>query len=314
MISTIDRRRIYIFVAIAYAIAIGLGVVIYFSGGLIKDIPFKLKPLATTLMMVTMFGPMVANIATRLITREGWSNTLLRPNFRRGWLFYLAAWFLPSLAVIVGGGLYYLLFPSRFDLSMAYSLGIGMLPAERAGDPLTLLVILIALGPWPAVILGFAEEFGWRAYLLQKLMPLGPRKALLVLGAIWGAWHWPAVFMGYEYGFHYWGAPVVGPLLWLVICFVLGTFLAWLTLRSGSVWPAALGHSAINATAWLMAYFVSQEPDWLIGPLPVGIIGALGYAVLAVLILLIPGALAPTAGPRPSEPKAVQQAAPGAAS
>jgi len=54
-------------------------------------------------MAATMFVPAVANIATRLITREGWSNTFLRPNLRRGWPFYLAAWSLPLLAIIVGG-------------------------------------------------------------------------------------------------------------------------------------------------------------------------------------------------------------------
>ena len=52
-----------------------------------------------------MFAPSVANIATRLITREGWSNTLLRPNFRRGWPFYLAAWFLPVVATLVRGAI-----------------------------------------------------------------------------------------------------------------------------------------------------------------------------------------------------------------
>jgi membrane protease YdiL (CAAX protease family) len=147
--------------------------------------------------------------------------------------------------------------------------------------------------------LPFGEEFGWRAYLLPKLLPLGARKAVLLVGAIWAVWHWPYVFMGYEYWFNYWGAPVVGPLLWLAICFFLSTFLTWVTLRSGSVWPAALGHGVINALASLMVYFTRGEPEWLIGPTPVGIIGSLGYALLAVAIFFSARALAPMAGPRP---------------
>jgi len=107
------------------------------------------------------------------------------------------------------------------------------------------------------------------------------------------------VFMGYEYWFGYWGAPVVGPLLWLVICFFLSTFLTWVTLRSGSVWPAALGHGVINATASLMLYFIGGEPESLIGPMPVGIIGSLGYALLALLIFFSAQALAPIASPGP---------------
>jgi len=35
--------------------------------------------------LANMFAPAVANVATRLITREGWSNTFLRPDLRRVW-------------------------------------------------------------------------------------------------------------------------------------------------------------------------------------------------------------------------------------
>ncbi len=66
-----------------------------------------------------------------------------------------------------------------------------------------------------------------------------------------------------------------------------------MTLRSGSVWPAALGHGAINAAGALTVAYISGEPDLLIGPGQVGIIGSLGYAVLALLIFFSPRALAP---------------------
>jgi len=302
MNSTIDRKRIFIFVAITYGFSIVLALVIYLNGGIFVKFPFVLTPLAMALMMLLMFSPAIANIATRLITREGWSNMLLRPNFRRGWPLYLAALFLPALATIVGGAVYYLLFPDRFDPSMTYGREtLGLVPVAGNTDVWTFLITMtpfaIALS-LPTLPLPFGEEFGWRAYLLPKLLPLGARKAVLLVGAIWAVWHWPYVFMGYEYGFNYWGAPVVGPLLWLVICFFFSTFLTWVTLRSGSVWPAALGHGVINAVASLMLYFIRGEPESLIGPMPVGIIGSLGYAVLALLIFFHPRALAPTAGPR----------------
>jgi hypothetical protein len=79
----------------------------------------------------------------------------------------------------------------------------------------------------------------------------------------------------------------------------LSAFLAWVTLRTGSVWPAALGHAAINASVLLMVYFVRGDLDRLIGPLPVGIVGWLGYALLALLIFFSARALAPTASPQP---------------
>jgi hypothetical protein len=134
MTSTIDRKRIFIFVAIAYGISIALGLALYFNGGVVVSSPYDYTRLAYVLMLGFMFAPTVANVATRLITREGWSNTLLRPNFRRGWRFYLAAWFLPVLAPILGGLIYFLLFPSRFDPSMTSLRETGAISKDMNGD------------------------------------------------------------------------------------------------------------------------------------------------------------------------------------
>jgi membrane protease YdiL (CAAX protease family) len=318
MNAKIDRRRIFIFVAIAYGISIALGLVIFSNGGPASGDGIRLSPRAASLLAVMMFAPTVANIATRLITREGWSNMLLWPKLRRGWPLYVAGLILPAVATIVGGAIYYLLFPSRFDPSMAYALDeLGIVPFAGLANPWAFLITTSAyniLASMTAVPLMLGEEFGWRAYLLPKLMPLGGRKAVLLVGAIWAVWHWPAIFMGYEYGVEYWGAPVVGPLLFVVICFFLSAFLAWLTLRSGSVWPAAFGHGAINASAILMVCFIRGAPDQLIGPMPVGIIGSLGYALLALAVFMSPRALAqpapaPIAMAASGNPEAVEKAA-----
>lgn len=304
MNTTIDRKRILLFVAIAYGISIALAVVVYANGGLglSRDNPFVVAPQAVVFLQVLMFAPLVANIVTRLVTREGWSNTLLRPNLRRGWRFYLAAWFLPVVATIVGGAIYYLLFPGRFDPSMTWAREMGLVAIGKDWDPGTFLLVQVAmalaLSMTMGLLLSFGEEFGWRAYLLQKLMPLGGRKAVLLVGVIHAVWHWPFILLGYEYGFGYPGAPVVGPLLFVVFGLFLSAFLAWVTLRTGSVWPAALGHAAVNASVLLMVFFVRGDLDRLVGPLPVGIIGALGYALLAVLILLNACALAQPAPAR----------------
>jgi membrane protease YdiL (CAAX protease family) len=319
MMSSIDRKRSWIFVAIAYGISIALGLVIFFNGGLFGGDSSGLNTtrFAATMLMGLMFAPAVANVATRLITREGWSNTLLRPNLRRGWRFYLAALLLPILATIVGGVIYYLLFPGRFDLSMAWARETGLIEPTEDSGPVMFFFLVVAMALVTSVtmglILAFGEEFGWRGYLLPKLMPLGGRKAVLLVGVIHGVWHWPIIFMGYEYGIGYWGAPVVGPLMFVVFCLYLSAFLAWVTLRSGSVWPAALGHAAINAPALLMAFFVKGGLDPLVGPVPIGIIGSLGYALLALLIFVNPRALAPIGSTRPVEPKGVQEAPQGAA-
>lgn len=309
MISKIDRKRIFIFVAIAIGLYIVIGLVIFLGGGVFTT-------QANLLLALAMFAPMIANVATRLITREGWSNTFLRPDFSYGrWRYYLAAWFLPIVAVLVGGAIYYLIFPGKFDPSMADARKLGLIGSDV--QPWKFFItqlgkaILSCLPPLnPGLFLcTFGEEFGWRAYLLPKLMPLGSRKAVLLVSAIWGIWHWPAILMGFNYGLDYWGEPVVGPLLFVLVLIFPSAFYAWVTLRSGSVWPAAIAHSADNASNSLMWFFLRGEANQLIGPGIQGIVGSLGWFVIALPIFLISGALAPVDKPLPEKPAAAVKGA-----
>lgn len=289
MISQIDRKRILIFLAIAYGIVV-LGAVVYiFTGGNVRDFNPGL-----IMLLAIAFAPAIANVTTRLITREGWSNTYLRPNLRHGWPYYLAALTLPLLAIILGGIIYYLLFPGRFDLSMAFARQAGKI---LAADTWVTVIgrrffegfLSLLLGLW-LIILG--EEFGWRAYLLPKLMPIGSRKAVLLVGVIWSAWHWPMIIMGFNYGTDYWGAPVSALLVFTLIILSPSIMYSWMALRAGSVWPACIAHAENNLFTSLMVLFLIGKPDVLVGPSNEGIIGCLGYVLLALVIMLSPRALA----------------------
>ena len=289
MNSTIDRKRIFIFVAITYGIMIAAVLALFLEGGL--------APGPTVQLLVgipAMFAPALGNVATRLITREGWSNTFLRPNLRHGWRFYLAAFILPLVAIFLGGAIYFLLFPGKLDLSMGLARETGKISATDTVATVMgreLLGGLVALVYFTFLIWG--EEFGWRAYLLPKLMPLGARKAALLVGAVWGMWHWPMIYVyGQQYGSDYWGAPVTGLLLFVLFTLSLSVVYTWLTLRTGSVWPATIAHAVHNTFCMLMLYFVRGEPNHLIGPEPEGIVGGLVYVLLALVILFSPRAFA----------------------
>jgi uncharacterized protein len=289
----IDTRRIVIFLAFAFGIAWLTALVIYLTGGLVDSpqIAPGINLAAILLATAYMWAPALGNILTRLVTREGWKDMRLRPHFKKGWPYWLAGWFLPVVMTLTGAALFFALFPQYFDASLSYtkqvtaaSPGLSALPAW------VLVAIMLVQGVLLAPILNslstFGEEFGWRAYLQPKLMPLGGRKAMLLIGAIWGIWHWPVIFMGYEYGFDYPGFPWVGPLLFIWCTFGMGTFLGWLALRSRSVWPAVIGHSAINGIAGAAVFAIIGNPNPLLGPLPVGIIGSAGYAIAAIAILI----------------------------
>lgn len=63
-----------------------------------------------------------------------------------------------------------------------------------------------------------------RAYLRPKLTPLGGRRAFLLMGLIWGVWHWLVIAMGHNYGLDYPGAPWLGMLAMVWFTFLIGTF------------------------------------------------------------------------------------------
>jgi membrane protease YdiL (CAAX protease family) len=298
MNEKVDVKRIVLFLSLAFGIAWATGLIVYLTGGL-RDSPVIVPGLSLAVILLAlpyMWAPALAHLFTRLVTREGWQGTFLRPNFRRGWPYWVAAWFLPAVLTMVGAVVFFVLFPQYFDPSL--SVVVKMLEAaeEQTGQavPLTPWMVVaiqstlgIFIAPWINSLFTFGEEFGWRSYLLQKLMPLGGRKAVLLIGVIWGVWHWPIIAMGHNYGLDYAGAPWLGMLMMVVFTVTLGIFLGWAALRGGSVWPAVLGHGAVNAIAGVAIYFTQADlqPNLLLGPMPVGIIAMIPSILAAVWIL-----------------------------
>jgi membrane protease YdiL (CAAX protease family) len=303
MVTQINTKRILIFLAFAFGIPWAAALAIS-QTSVMENNPVQAVTLANYIFIST---PALANVATRLITREGWGHLWLRPNFRRGWRFYLAVWLLPLLAVIVGGTIFYLLFPQSFDPNLGEVRKLIASSPSAAANPwmgmlfITIQVMILAV-PINSV-LSIGEEFGWRAYLLPKLMErfagaerasasaedpayggglnaAGARKAALLVGVVHGVWHWPLFFLGAVYGF-----PYPNLLLYLIFTCSLSVLLSWGTLRSGSVWPASVGHGAVNATAGLAGYLLKGPANLLLGPLPTGLIGGMGYIILALVLL-----------------------------
>jgi len=86
----------------------------------------------------------------------------------------------------------------------------------------------------------FGEEYGWRGYLLPRLLPLGEIKGTVILGIIWAFWHLPVLSMARES-------------LWLgVPMFLAGAILiafpfTWLYRASGAgILVLSLFHSSFD--------------------------------------------------------------------
>ncbi len=306
MITSQNKKRIFIFLAFAFGLAWAAGLVIYLTGGIV-DSPMVIPALGinlAALLMATgmMWAPALANILTRLVTREGWQDLWLKPKFSSGKLYWLIAWFTPGILCIAGAVVFFLLFPHLFDADLSGLKAQLEATAAQYGStqplPVNMWTIValqavqaLLLAPLLNALFTFGEEFGWRAYLLQKLMPLGGKKAVLILGVIWGVWHWPVILMGYNYGFDYPGAPWLGLLGMAWFTIMLGIIISWLTLRSGSVWPAVIAHGAANGIGAIGLIALKGPANTLLGPSPVGMIGGIFIAIVALNLLVLPHAL-----------------------
>ncbi|MBN1373244.1 MAG: CPBP family intramembrane metalloprotease [Anaerolineaceae bacterium] len=301
----VDTRRVLIYLAFAFGIAWLAGLVVYLTGGLANS--QELFPgtgitwVALLLPVAYMGAPAIAHVLTRVITKEGWKNVGLRLNFRKGWPYWLMAWFGPAVLTIVGIIVYFLIFPQHYDPELGQVKELlarseAMTGVKSPITPWTLIIIQVAqaalIAPLINGLFTFGEEFGWRAYLQPKLMSLGPRKAMLWMGLIWGVWHWPLTAQGHNYGLEYAGFPWLGMLSMVWMTFGLGLFLGWMTFRAKSVWPAVIGHAAVNGIAALGLLFTKGEPSTLLGPSPAGWIGGVGFVVVALLIFFSPKAFA----------------------
>lgn len=117
-----EIRRFVLFLALAFGLAWGASAVIYLTGGLqnspllIPNTPITLAFVLTTILV--MWAPAIAHLLTRLLTGEGWQAVGVRPKFRRGWPYWLAAWFLPGLLTMIGLGIFFLILPQYYDPSL----------------------------------------------------------------------------------------------------------------------------------------------------------------------------------------------------
>ncbi len=171
---------------------------------------------------------------------------------------YLWAWLVPPLLVAGAGFFSVLLGVGQLDLEFT-QLRQAMAGTAGADTPPWFVISVQALigltiGPLFNTLFALGEELGWRGYLLPKLLPLGQGRAILISGAIWGIWHWPAILQGHNYPNH----PYLGMFLMIGFCVLFGAFLSWLYLRAGSPWAPALGHATLNAVAGFPLLFMPK--------------------------------------------------------
>jgi uncharacterized protein len=175
-----------------------------------------------------MWSPGVSALTTRLVFQhnvrgEGW-----RWGGRNGTRWAALAYVLPLGYATIAYALVWLTKLGGVDLSRF-----------KTGIP-TFLV----LGTVTSLLSATGEELGWRGFLVPALAQrFSFARVAIISGAIWAVWHMPLIiFADYNGGTPTW----YSVLCFAVMVVALGFPFAWLRLRSGSVWPAAILHASHN--------------------------------------------------------------------
>jgi len=271
-------KKVALFIVLSYLLSCAV-VPLYFALGGRNALPWSL-----VLDIAYMFMPLVAAVAVqKLIYRAPLKGPLrisLRPN-----RWFIVAWLLPVTFPLATLGVSLLLPRVTYSTSLA-----GMfehfrklvMPAQF--EDMEHLAKILPIHPfWLALVEGmitgptinavgaFGEELGWRGLLLRELEAKGIWKASAVIGVVWGFWHAPMILLGKNYPEH----PLAGILMMTGMTVLLSPWLAYITLRSGSVIAAAILHGTFNATAQLALIGVHGGND-----LTVGVGGVAGLVVL----------------------------------
>lgn len=275
----IDRKGIGSFLIITFALTYLVEGVLIANGFRIGGQPAFYGQLA---IAAVMWAPALATVLTiKFVTHEGFTIT----NFRLGpWRPYLkVALVVPAVFALIYG-ITWLLGLGHPDWQLAQfrsqmeAMGadLSQMPPAAQFLPLMLLMTLV-LTPFINGIFGFGEEFGWRGYLLPKLMPLGKTRAYLILGVIWGLWHAPLVLIGFNYP----GYPILGVIWMSGLTTALGIYIGEMTLRHRSSILAGWTHGVFNSQGYGIWRLLFPDVNPLLGGMT-GLVAIAAWLALGI--------------------------------
>ena len=288
-----ETKRVIIFLVLTFAISWALE--FFVVKPIVDGQGYGKSIIAQGIVAMMMFVPALCVLLTRLLTKEGFRNSKLTFDIGKDRTrYYIIAWLLPPVLCALGAVAYFVIYPARFDPTHSYviqqsaEMGVTITPEQMEQKVVLDLIVAVLMAPLLNVITCFGEEWGWRGYMMPKL--LGKMKffpAVLVGGFIWGIWHAPLIAMGHNYGTEYVGAPWLGIAMMCLFCIALGTLFTWWCTKTGNCWPAIIGHGAVNGFAAAPMYFIAENNHTLLGPTAAGIIGGSALFVAAIVVIIV---------------------------
>lgn len=232
-------KRTIIFCVIAF---IPFWIIVPIMNASFGEMIYESKTATGAVYALGVFGmltPSIANLITRLITKEGFSDSYLGLNFKGNAKYYAASVWVKVTEVVLCCLLIWAVLCGGIAFSDAF-------PFDNLNTRISTFLLQISA----AIIIffpAFGEEWGWRGYLMPKLTELMGRPAAVVVGGvIWGLWHAPLTISGHNFGTDYELYPWLGILIMCVMCILMNAFLTLLTERTKSIYPASFCHMINN--------------------------------------------------------------------
>lgn len=280
----IDRKGILAYLLITFILTYSIEFALMAMGVQLGAQP---APVGQMVVLGVMWVPaLAAFITARFITGEGFAHTGLRFGPVRPYLVW--ALLMPLIFAAIYA-LTWVLGLHRPDWSLSAFMGMmKSYGADLSTAPAPGVILGLVFGasvlmlPFVNGLFGFGEEFGWRGYLLPKLMPLGKGPAYLLMGLIWGLWHLPLILMGFTYPGH----PLIGTLLFIVLVTLFGVVLNEVTLHYQSSLLAGWLHGLFNCQklgVWALLFYGMDNV--LVGGYQ-GLVGIVAWGVVAAIVLI----------------------------
>ena len=278
----LNRKGILSFLLITFGITYGIEFILILNG--VRFDPMT-QTQAQLVVAALMWVPAFATLITmRFVTHE--KASLLNLRFGPLKPYLQAAWLVSALFILVYGltwlfGLdkpdWYLVAFQEMVAKYAQGKEVSPMPSPWVILPALYFASLLT-APILNTLFAPGEEIGWRGYLLPQLMPLGKPRAYLLLGLIWSAWHWPLIWIGFDYGQSNFLAAI---LVFSGLTTGLGIFLNELTLRYKSSILAGFAHSVFNSQRLGVWGLLFPGGNPLLGGC-VGLIGVLTWLALGL--------------------------------
>jgi uncharacterized protein len=202
-------------------------------------------PPGFAMFAVWMSTPALAALIMLLVvTRDGYS--------KEGWKSLglhrlgLNVWW-------IAFGVTLLIYLAAVAVVWATPLASFVLPEGGVAGPISGFLILFVV---ETLTFSLGEEIGMRGYLQPRLMSLGRTRALLLVGLLWATWHMPLLFLTPALSV---GNKLIGVPLFYGTIVAASFYIGYLRIYSGSLWPASIAHSVVNAVLGPITLFTATS-------------------------------------------------------